>query len=128
MPPNHLPPPSPPRTSAIPADPLCARLRSACTASDARTARASAPGAGDRCLRTTYHPLLLQELPQYLQILFVRDCDQRAQLLTHEQREHLRPELAIDASEPLTTPFSSKNFRNTCRSSLCAIAISVHSF
>src|SRR5207253_107659 len=46
----------------------------------------------------------LQELAQHLQVIFARDCDQRTQLLTHEQRQHLCPELAIDAYEPLPRP------------------------
>src|SRR5439155_5378681 len=57
----------------------------------------------------------LQELAQYLQVIFARDCDQRTQLLTHEQREQLRPELAIDASEPLSAPFSSHDHERPLR-------------
>src|SRR5256884_8176430 len=49
----------------------------------------------------------LQELAQYPQVIFARGCDQRTQLLTHKQREHLCPELAIDSSEPLSAPLSS---------------------
>src|SRR5438034_4967696 len=40
----------------------------------------------------------LQELAQYLQVIFARGRDQRTQPLTHEQQEQLFPELAIDAS------------------------------
>src|SRR5437762_1317020 len=49
----------------------------------------------------------LEELAQRLQILLALGRDPGAQLLTHEQREHLRAELAIDASEPASAPFSS---------------------
>src|SRR5256885_3927400 len=57
----------------------------------------------------------LQELAQYLQVILARRCDQRTQPLTHEQREHLCPELAIDASEPLSAPFSSNDHERPLR-------------
>src|SRR2546425_3344514 len=49
----------------------------------------------------------LEELVQRLQVLLALGRDPRAQLLTHERREQVRPELAIDASEPASGPFSS---------------------
>src|SRR5215217_5417359 len=35
--------------------------------------------------------------------------DERAQLLAHERREHHRPELAIGASEPPSSPFTAND-------------------
>src|SRR5712691_13176679 len=48
----------------------------------------------------------LEELAQCLQIFLALGRDPGAQLLTHERREQARPELAIDASKPLSASFS----------------------
>src|SRR5712691_2115903 len=49
----------------------------------------------------------LEELAQCLQILLALGRDEGAQLLAYERREQVRPELAIDASQPPPAPFSS---------------------
>src|SRR5439155_14754247 len=47
----------------------------------------------------------LDELLEQDQLLPVLLRDERAQFLAHERRQHARPELAIDASEPPSAPF-----------------------
>src|SRR4029453_14040885 len=49
----------------------------------------------------------LDELLERHQLLAVRLRDERAQLLAHERRQHLRPELAVDASDPPPAPLDS---------------------
>ena len=41
--------------------------------------------------------------------------DPGAQLLAHERRKEVRPELAIDASEPPSSPFSSDDHERALR-------------
>src|SRR5215210_3279492 len=58
----------------------------------------------DRCDLPGFDELLEDD-----QILVVLLVDERAQLLAHERGEHHRPELAIGASEPPSSPFASND-------------------
>src|SRR5215208_535396 len=51
----------------------------------------------------------LDELLEDEHVLVVLLVDERAQLLTHERRQHHRPELAIGAPEPPSSPFASND-------------------
>src|SRR5215217_872050 len=62
----------------------------------------------DRCDLPRFDELLEDE--HVLVVLLVNEC---AQLLAHERRQHHRPDLAIGASEPPSSPFASGDDEGT---------------
>ena len=56
----------------------------------------------DRCDLAGFDEVLESD-----QVLVVLRRDERAQLLAHERGQHERPDLAIGASEPPSSPFAS---------------------